>query len=711
VFNFSRFNKYALKIQDEVRELVKQKLNEEIIRRKYEEHGVPYSEALHGVMTSGKSRLRELYSQNLELLTEQIRIIRAKLIEEEKSKVEDLLTTLDDLNLSNEEKNQILLATSSTSSSKDTSKSLGKVFKDFSDLINNIALKNQKPNEDLEETKRSIAEKIVYVQRNFNSIISGYTGNQISIIKQIVQTKDLPEDIKEIITKELYEIFPPITKETLLSEMQFSTSGMRSRRAEQEWNRPSEAGDKINKSELEILGVDLNNPLSLQDIAAAMSLNENARMRNKDQQALRPLFIRTFGKDQVAFVSYLCDLFDEDYSEIVDKLEESSKMKFEDSEYPGYSFSSKNEMYAIQDIRNIYGLNCIPSRMKIAKPDDFTKNKSHFIIDFVLYCNVVEFESNIPVNIRPQVVLIGEYFGYIKSDAEISKIKEQIKQLETAEGSQKEINDLKPDLEKILKKMSGIEDKNSDDYKKLEKRAEDFRKKIENTDLFIKKKIERLQAIIDYTEKTPVKEATEELCADVMNCKSISLYDFKNESQRHQMIQNQLNKANILYTKTGEIIQGSAYEKVITKNKSLIEPFVSVNKDGATTVKQYEKNVAYLAGCKKELESQALFETIQYQRRLKQSFNSKEFSSPAFRERIKREKDLNMKPFHQRMQLLNDLDPLVENSALEFSSLRDYVEMVLDQNVPLNEIKPFNPKFKKQANVYNQKNRESEKPE
>ena len=711
MFNFSRFNKYALKIQDEVRELVKQKLNEEIIRRKYEEHGVPYSEALHGVMTSGKSKLKELYSQNLELLTEQIRVIRAKLIEEEKSKVEDLLTTLDDLNLSNEEKNQILLATSSTSSSKDTSKSLGKVFKDFSDLINNIALKNQKPNEDLEETKRSIAEKIVYVQRNFNSIISGYTGNQISIIKQIVQTKDLPEDIKEIITKELYEIFPPITKETLLSEMQFSTSGMRSRRAEQEWNRPSEAGDKINKSELEILGVDLNNPLSLQDIAAAMSLNENARMRNKDQQALRPLFIRTFGKDQVAFVSYLCDLFDEDYSEIVDKLEESSKMKFEDSEYPGYSFSSKNEMYAIQDIRNIYGLNCIPSRMKIAKPDDFTKNKSHFIIDFVLYCNVVEFESNIPVNIRPQVVLIGEYFGYIKSDAEISKIKEQIKQLETAEGSQKEINALKPDLEKILKKMSEIEDKNSDDYKKLEKRAEDFRKKIENTDLFIKKKIERLQAIIDYTEKTPVKEATEELCADVMNCKSISLYDFKNESQRHQMIQNQLNKANILYTKTGEIIQGSAYEKVITKNKSLIEPFVSVNKDGATTVKQYEKNVAYLAGCKKELESQALFETIQYQRRLKQSFDSKEFSSPAFRERLKREKDLNMKPFHQRMQLLNDLDPLVENSALEFSSLRDYVEMVLDQNVPLNEIKPFNPKFKKQANVYNQKNRESEKPE
>lgn len=710
MFNFSRFNKYALKIQDEVRELVKQKLDEEIIRRKYEEHGVPYSEALHGVMTSGKSKLRELYSQNLELLTKQIRAIRAKLIEEEKSKVEDLLATLDDLNLSNEEKNQILLATSSTSSSKDTSKSLGKVFKDFSDLINNIALKNQKPNEDLEETKRSIAEKIVYVQRNFNSIISGYTGNQISIIKQIVQTKDLPEDIKEIITKELYEIFPPITKETLLSEMQFSTSGMRSRKAEQEWNRPSEAGDKINKSELEILGVDLNNPLSLQDIAAAMSLNENARMRNKDQQALRPLFIRTFGKDQVAFVSYLCDLFDEDYSEIVDKLEESSKMKFEDSEYPGYSFSSKNEMYAIQDIRNIYGLNCIPSRMKIAKPDDFTKNKSHFIIDFVLYCNVVEFENNMPVNIRPQVVLIGEYFGYIKSDAEISKIKEQIKQLETAEGSQKEINALKPDLEKILKKMSEIEDKNSDDYKKLEKRAEEFRKKIENTDLFIKKKIERLQAIIDYTEKTPVKEATEELCADVMNCKSISLYDFKNESQRHQMIQNQLNKANILYTKTGEIIQGSAYEKVITKNKNLIEPFVSVNKDGVTTVKQYEKNVAYLAGCKKELESQALFKTIQYQRILKQSFNSKEFSSPAFRERLKREKDLNMKPFHQRMQLLNDLDPLVENSALEFSSLRDYVEMVLDQNVPLDEIKPFNPKFKKQANVYNQKNRESQKP-
>lgn len=710
MFNFSRFNKYALKIQDEVRELVKQKLDEEIIRRKYEEHGVPYSEALHGVMTSGKSKLKELYSQNLELLTEQIRVIRAKLIEEEKSKVEDLLTTLDDLNLSNEEKNQILLATSSTSSSKDTSKSLGKVFKDFSDLINNIALKNQKPNEDPEETKRSIAEKIVYVQRNFNSIISGYTGNQISIIKQIVQTKDLPEDIKEIITKELYEIFPPVTKETLLSEMQFSTSGMRSRRAEQEWNRPSETGDKINKFELEILGVDLNNPLSLQDIAAAMSQNENARMKNKDQQALRPLFTRTFGKDQVAFVSYLCDLFNEDYSEVVDKLEESSKMKFEDSEYPGYSFSSKNEMYAIQDIRNIYGLNCIPSRMKIAKPDDFTKNKSHFIIDFVLYCNVVEFENNMPVNIRPQVVLIGEYFGYIKSDAEISKIKEQIKQLETAEGSQKEINALKPDLEKILKKMSEIEDKNSDDYKKLEKRAEDFRKKIENTDLFIKKKIERLQAIIDYTEKTPVKEATEELCADVMNCKSISLYDFKNKSQRHQMIQNQLNKANILYTKTGEIIRGSAYEKVITKNKSLIEPFVSVNKDGATTVKQYEKNVAYLAGCKKELESQALFETIQYQKRLKQSFDSKEFSSPAFRERLKREKDLNMKPFHQRMQLLNDLDPLVENSALEFSSLRDYVEMVLDQNVPLSEIKPFNPKFKKQANVYNQKNRESEKP-
>jgi hypothetical protein len=240
---------------------------------------------------------------------------------------------------------------------------------------------------------------------------------------------------------------------------------------------------------------------------------------------------------------------DEDYSEVVDKLEESSKSKFEDTEYPGYNFSSKNEMYAIQDIRNIYGLNCIPSRMKIVKPDDFSKNKSHFIIDFVLYCNVVEFENNIPVNIRPQVVLIGEYFGYVKSDTEIADIKNKIKELETTEGSKKDIDTLKPDLDKILAKMSEIEDKDSENYKKLEKRAEDFKKKIENTSLFIKKKIERLQAIIDYTEKTPVKEATEELCADIMNCKSISLFDFKNESQRHQMIQNQLNKANILYTR------------------------------------------------------------------------------------------------------------------------------------------------------------------
>ena len=701
MFNFFRFNKYALNIQDEVKELVKQKLNEEIIKQKYLEHGVPYSPALHGLMTSGTKSLKDFYSQDLESLIEQIQIIRTKLIEEEKSKIENLLSSLDDLNLSSEEKNQILLATSSTSSSKDTLKSTGKAFKDFPEMIESAALGIKKPGEDLEEIKRSIAERIVNVQKNFYSIMSAYTGNQISIIKQVVQTKDLPSEIKALIATELYERFPPITKEALLSEMQFSTSGLRTRRAEKKWSAPSETGDKANKSELEILGVDLNNPLSLQDIAMAMSSNENTRMKNKEQWALRSLFTRTFGKDQVAFVSYLCDLLDEDYSEVVDKLEESSKSKFEDTEYPGYNFSSKNEMYAIQDIRNIYGLNCIPSRMKIVKPDDFSKNKSHFIIDFVLYCNVVEFENNIPVNIRPQVVLIGEYFGYVKSDTEIADIKNKIKELETAEGSKKDIDTLKPDLDKILAKMSEIEDKDSENYKKLEKRAEDFKKKIENTSLFIKKKIERLQAIIDYTEKTPVKEATEELCADIMNCKSISLFDFKNESQRHQMIQNQLNKANILYTRNGTIIKDSAYEKVATKNKSLLESFTSVNKDGETTVKRYEKNVAYLAGCKKELESQALWAAIQYQKRSKQSFTSAEFSSPIFREKLKREKDLHMKSFQERMQLLNNLDSVVENSALEFSYLRDYVEEVLDQNVPINEIKPFNPKFKKQANVYN----------
>ena len=98
MFNFSRFNKYALKIQDEVRELVKQKLNEEIIKQKYLEHGVPYSPALHGLMTSGTKSLKDFYSQDLESLIEQIQIIRTKLIEEEKSKIENLLSSLDDLN-------------------------------------------------------------------------------------------------------------------------------------------------------------------------------------------------------------------------------------------------------------------------------------------------------------------------------------------------------------------------------------------------------------------------------------------------------------------------------------------------------------------------------------------------------------------------------------------------------------------------------------
>ncbi len=81
-----------------------------------------------------------------------------------------------------------------------------------------------------------------------------------------------------------------------------------------------------------------------------------------------------------------------------------------DAKYDGLvRFSSKAEKDVINIIREV-GLQCVPSRLMIPAPKDYTGEEKNFIIDFMLYCPVL-IEANGKFEVKPKVIFIGEYYG------------------------------------------------------------------------------------------------------------------------------------------------------------------------------------------------------------------------------------------------------------------------------------------------------------
>lgn len=94
--------------------------------------------------------------------------------------------------------------------------------------------------------------------------------------------------------------------------------------------------------------------------------------------------------------------------------------KYPDQEYDAvfnFNFDSKDEHAIVNKFRNEFNIQCVPSNIEIPCVDE-SPNELKFKIDFVLYCDVLDWkranfgetEVITPV-VKPQVILVGEYFG------------------------------------------------------------------------------------------------------------------------------------------------------------------------------------------------------------------------------------------------------------------------------------------------------------
>lgn len=229
---------------------------------------------------------------------------------------------------------------------------------------------------------------------------------------------------------------------------------------------------------------------------------------------------------------------------INEKLKEYSLLL--DSEYNNlFVFSSKSEKEMIEVMRRC-GLHCVPSRMTLPKPADFTGVKNNFIIDFMMYCPVLSgTEGNYKV--EPKIILIGEYYGLYKPLND-----EKRKQI----------------LEEINVLQKNLTPENAQKLRKLEKQ-------------------ESMGGA--YNVKTDAKIASEKFIAASIGADTISIFPGPPET----MVRKALDEANVIYELDG--VPGNA-KKIILSRPDLLKQSESINKG-------INKLTTYLEAVKTEVKS------------------------------------------------------------------------------------------------------------
>jgi hypothetical protein len=223
---------------------------------------------------------------------------------------------------------------------------------------------------------------------------------------------------------------------------------------------------------------------------------------------------------------------------ISDKLSEYNTLL--DREYNNlFSFSSKAEKEMIGVIRSC-GLNCVPSRMTLPKPSDFTGVKHHFIIDFMMYCPVLFGEPG-NYRVEPRVILVGEYYGLYKPLNEDKRVK-------------------------ILQEINELENNPN----------------LSDVDAARLKNLKRHDSMGGaYSIKTEAKIASEKFIANSIGCDTISIFP----GPPKQKVKEALDAANVIYDLDGE--PGKAKEKILN-NPELLRQFNKIKNDANNIVTYLE---------------------------------------------------------------------------------------------------------------------------
>jgi hypothetical protein len=218
------------------------------------------------------------------------------------------------------------------------------------------------------------------------------------------------------------------TKEDILDRADFSQSRF-PLSVERYWPKISDANMKDIYDKI-ILNVNIDDPIRLAEVIK--SARTDAQLIDPTQINLKYLLMTQFNKDTSKFLKFIAQVFETNgYSKeflkeftdkVLDDLAIIGKEHLRDTLFEGYGrdFGSKIEKEVILLFRDEFLLQCVPSNITVPSPSDFELNKSHFIIDFIIYCDVLRGlktaqENNIEYHtpdIIKQVILIGEYYGF-----------------------------------------------------------------------------------------------------------------------------------------------------------------------------------------------------------------------------------------------------------------------------------------------------------
>lgn len=304
-----------------------------------------------------------------------------------------------------------------------------------------------------------------------------------------------------------------------------------------------------------------------------------------------------------------------------------------DAEYQGlFRFSSKSEKEVIGIIRNDCRLNCVSSRMTLPKPKDYEGVKNNFIIDFMMYCPVLQ-EKDGSLSVEPKVIFVGEYYGLYKPINETKK-QELLAKIKALEDKTDKTDDEKIEIEKLKKRhaMGGA-----------------------------------------YSEKTHIKMDTERFLAQSIGCDTISIFP---GNPKEEVIK-ALDRGNIIYKINNE--PGLAWRK-IENNKNLIEQ--------ANKILELNKLSTYIESIKTQVRAHYFNNLLQNCG----SYTSSNLSRPLeirkcilselqisitpdnidnFNNIVNRYLEVKNENLKQRLQKLSELQNKPES---EFSQIKEYID-------------------------------------
>lgn len=439
MFNFSSFFKIS-NLQQDLKALVQSKVEAAMLEKFYSDRGITYSEPLHGLLAKPKTKPAEpyfktFYAQDIQIILSQVRKLKEITIQEITGRINSIYDSVSYLGITKEDFSEIISEATSSGIKPE------RILKKFPDLVALLSQQNNITDVDIAKILSDVQAKIYVLKNNINN-----NPENISIINRIIQSKSLPEDISVDLQTQILKEFSNIDFISLLKDI-----GFESNRSKNILPSPDDPNNTIPIYHKILEFLKDNNPVVMLDQNNIEKiLNILMKTSNAASNPIRNFYVKNFKAehnddyDTESFLAYIGEALEygktqgfvdpkgdvTQFVQEINKKYNNNLMRIKpgnfDQEYQNiFKFSSKEESEVIQKvIRDEFQLACIVCQMHLPTPYGKPEYKSHFKIDFMIYCDIVNFEDQngitIP-NIIENTIFVGEYYGLYKTNKDSLK--------------------------------------------------------------------------------------------------------------------------------------------------------------------------------------------------------------------------------------------------------------------------------------------------